>query len=480
MEETVKLMRGSILEKIEIADAVSEGKSIARVENRVIFITGGVPGDVVDLKIDKVKSNYADAKVIHIHRASPHRITPFCSHFGNCGGCTWQHMTYEMQLHYKQKQVEDALVRLGKIEVPVMLPIIPSQFTQHYRNRLDFAFSNKRWLTNEEIATGEQFEPNALGFHVPKRFDKILDIHNCYLMDDLQNEIRIAIKEFCISNGYSFYDPLKQTGFMRNIVVRKTSTGEWMVVGIFHTDEKERINLLLTEIKNRFTQITSLLYIINPKRNDTFFDLPVNVFSGKDHITEEMNPGTTGKEGATLKFRISAKSFYQTNSDQAFVLYKVAREFAGLTGKELVYDLYTGTGTIAQFISANAKKVIGIEHTADAIEDAKANAIRNGISNIDFFAGDIKDTLTTSFVESHGKPDVIITDPPRAGMHEAIVKRFTEIKPERIVYVSCNPATQARDIALLSEYYRVEKVQPVDMFPHTVHVENVALLVRKD
>ena len=475
MEETEKVKRGSILEKVEIAEAVSEGKSIARVDNMVIFITGGVPGDIADLRIEKVKSNYAEARVVQVHRPSPHRVEPFCEHFGSCGGCTWQHMTYEMQLQFKQKQVEDALIRLGKIEVPEMLPILPSEKTRHYRNRLDFAFSNKRWLTKNEIASTEKFDKPALGFHVPKRFDKILDIRKCHLMDDLQNEIRVAIKEICIQEGYTFFDQISQQGMMRNIMVRNTTTGEWMVLVIFHTEDKKAIDDLLGQISNRFPQVTSLLYIINPKRNDTFFDLPVNVFKGKDHITEEM-PGRNGK---TLKFNISAKSFDQTNSEQAYNLYKVTRDFAALSGSELVYDLYTGTGTIAQFIAADAKKVIGIEHTADAIKDAKANSERNGISNIEFFAGDIKDMLTKEFVELHGRPDVIITDPPRAGMHEHVVQRMVEMGPQRIVYVSCNPATQARDIGLMSSHYKVEKVQPVDMFPHTVHVENVALLVRK-
>ena len=480
MEGTEKLKRGSILEKIEIAEAVSEGKTIARKDNMVIFIAGGVPGDIADLRIEKVKSSFAEARVVKIHKPSPHRIIPFCAHFGTCGGCTWQHMTYAMQLQYKQKQVEDAIIRLGKIESPVILPIIPSQKTQHYRNRLDFAFSNKRWLTTDEIASGEQFEPNALGFHVPKRFDKILDIGKCFLMDDLHNEIRLAIKEICLQHGFSFYNQISQQGLMRNIVLRKTGSGEWMLLVIFQSNEKDKIDFFLTEIEKRFPQITSLLYIINPKRNDTFIDLPVNVFSGKDHITEEMPAGENDSDPAMLKFRISAKSFYQTNSDQAYVLYKVTREFAALTGNELVYDLYTGTGTIAQFISKKAKKVIGIEQTPDAIEDAKANSKRNGITNTEFFAGDIKDSLTSEFVKLHGKPDVIITDPPRAGMHEQVVNRLIEIAPQRIVYVSCNPATQARDLALLSAKYELVKVQPVDMFPHTVHVENVALLALKN
>lgn len=464
MEE---IKRGSILEKIEITEAVSEGKSLARLDKFVIFITGGVPGDVADLKIEKVKSNFAEAKVVKVHQSSAHRVKPFCEHFGTCGGCIWQHMTYEMQLVFKQKQVEDALIRIGKIEVPLVLPIIPSKNIQYYRNRLDFTFSNRRWLTTDEIASGLPFDKPALGFHVPKRFDKILDVRKCYLMDDLQNDIRNAVKEICTQHGLTFFDQLSQEGLMRNLVIRNTSTGEWMVIVLFHSDEKESINTLLNELAARFPQITSLLYIINPKRNDTFFDLEVNVFKGTHFITEEM-------EG--LKFKISAKSFYQTNSTQAYELYKVVREFISLNGSELVYDLYTGTGTIAQFISKKAKKVIGIEQTVDSIEDAKANSKANGITNTEFFAGDIKDTFTKEFVALHGKPDVIITDPPRAGMHEAVVKRLCEILPDRIVYVSCNPATQARDIAILSEKYAVEKIQSVDMFPHTSHVENVALL----
>jgi 23S rRNA (uracil1939-C5)-methyltransferase len=471
MEQVVKLKRGDVLESIIIGEAVSEGKCIARSQSLVIFISGGVPGDIADLRIDKVKSSFVEATVVNLHEASPHRVVPFCEHFGSCGGCTWQHMSYEMQLQFKQKQVEDALIRLGKIKIPVINTILPSVNTKYYRNRLDFAFSNRRWLTKEEISSGERFDEYALGYHVPKRFDKILDIRNCYLMDDFQNTLRLAVKEICLKNGYSFFDQISQHGSMRNMVVRKTSRNEWMVVIIFHEEEKSIIESLLGELGNRFPQITSLLYIINPKRNDTFYDLPVNVFKGQDHITEEM-------EG--LSFRISAKSFYQTNSEQAYELYKVARDFAQLTGNEVVYDLYTGTGTIAQFVSAKAKKVIGIEHTADAIEDAKANSKRNGITNTEFFAGDIKDTLTREFVAAHGKPDVVITDPPRAGMHEHVVQRLNEMLPEKIVYVSCNPATQARDLGWLDQNYSVEKIQPVDMFPHTTHVENVALLLRRN
>jgi 23S rRNA (uracil1939-C5)-methyltransferase len=380
-------------------------------------------------------------------------------------------MKYEMQLQFKQKQVEDALIRLGKITIPVVNSILPSANIKYYRNRLDFAFSNKRWLTKEEISSGDRFDQQALGFHVPKRFDKILDIRNCYLMDDFQNTIRLTVKEICMKEGLTFFDQVSQEGIMRNMMIRNTSGDEWMVVIIFKEENKSAIENLLGELAGRFPQITSLMYIINPKRNDTFFDLPVHVFKGEDHITEEM-------EG--LSFRISAKSFYQTNSDQAYTLYKVVRDFADLTGEEVVYDLYTGTGTIAQFISAKAKKIIGIDHTPDAIEDAKANSKRNGITNAEFFAGDIKDTLSKEFFETHGRPDVVITDPPRAGMHEKVVQRLNEMLPAKIVYVSCNPATQARDLALLDQNYKVEKIQPVDMFPHTTHVENVALLVRKD
>ena len=470
MEGTVKLKRGDILESVVIGEAVSEGKCIARSQSLVIFIAGGVPGDIADLRIDKIKSSFAEATVVNIHEPSPHRVVPFCEHFGSCGGCTWQHMTYEMQLQFKQKQVEDALIRLGKIKIPVVNPILPSADTRYYRNRLDFAFSNRRWLTKEEISSGATFDQQALGYHVPKRFDKILDIRKCYLMDDFQNTLRLAVKEICITNGYSFFDQISQQGSMRNMVVRNTTRNEWMAVIIFHEEDKSIIQNLMGELADRFPQITSLLYIINPKRNDTFYDLPVNIFKGEDHITEEM-------EG--LSFRISAKSFYQTNSKQAYTLYKVARDFACLTGKEIVYDLYTGTGTIAQFVSAKAKKVIGVEHTPDAIEDAKANSKRNGITNTEFFAGDIKDTLTKEFVAAHGNPDVVITDPPRAGMHEKVVQRLNEMLPEKIVYVSCNPATQARDLALLDNNYAVEKIQPVDMFPHTTHVENVALLIRR-
>jgi 23S rRNA (uracil1939-C5)-methyltransferase len=380
-------------------------------------------------------------------------------------------MDYEMQLFFKQKQVADVLKRVGKIEMPEIFPIIPSAKSRHYRNRLDFAFSNKRWLNKEEMAAGLPFEENVLGFHVPKRFDKILDIHTCWLMDDLQNEIRNAFKEIAIRDGLSFFDIRQKEGYMRNIIIRNTSTDEWMVIVVFRTDEKESRDKLLGEIAGRFPQITSLLYVISAKHNDTIYDCDVEVFRGTHYITEDM-------EG--LKFKIQAKSFYQTNSMQAYNLYKVARDFAGLTGKENVYDLYTGTGTIALFIARQCASVAGIDFIKDSIESAKENAELNGITNAKFFAGDMKNVLTDDFVRENGRPDVIITDPPRAGMHADVVQKIAELGAEKVVYVSCNPSTQARDLNLLDAVYSVEKIQPVDMFPQTSHVENVVLLRRRD
>jgi len=505
---TEELKKNSILEKIEITEAVSEGKSMARVDGMVVFIEGGVPGDIADLKIRKLKSKYAEANVIRVHQPSPHRLTPFCEHFGTCGGCVWQHMDYEMQLLYKQKQVEDAMHHIGKVEIPSILPIIRSSKTQFYRNRLDFTFSNRRWLTKEENdivknAEGEQvrkwesektatphshaFSPThsptfsslALGYHVPKRFDKILDVNKCWLQDDLSNKIRNTVKEIAIRNQFSFFDQITQEGFLRNLVIRNTTTGEWMVIAVFKEDLKNERELLLNELSEKIPQITSLLYIINPKRNDTFSDLDVHLFKGNDHITERM-PLSDNEADGFLKFKISAKSFYQTNSEQAYYLYKTARDLAALTGNELVYDLYTGTGTIANFVSRDAKRVIGIDYINDAIEDAKENSKANSVANTEFFAGDLKDTFTNEFTLQHGRPDVVITDPPRAGMHADVVKRLLEIRPDCIVYVSCNPATQARDINLLSEKYNIVAAQPVDMFPHTSHVENVMLLTAMD
>ena len=467
----VKIKKGDILEGIEITDITSEGMSIARNDGFVVFVERGVPGDIVDVEVYRNKKNFAEAKILNIQKKSSHRIQPICEHFGVCGGCKWQHMRYDQQLHHKQKHVEEALRRIGKIEFPPVSPILGSAKTEYYRNRLDFTFSNKRWLTKEEKAADVSAEENILGFHVPQRFDKILAIKKCYLQDDFSNEIRNEISRFANENNFEFNDVVTQTGFLRNLIIRSTSTGEWMVIVVFRSDEKEQRDKLLNHVAKKFPGITSLLYIINPKKNDTIFDLDVHLFSGKSSIKEVM-------EG--LKFSISAKSFYQTNSAQAYELYKVVRSFAELKGTELVYDLYTGTGTIASFVSQNAKHVIGIDYIEAAIKDATQNAQDNNISNVSFFSGDIKDTLNDSFINEHGRPDVIITDPPRSGMHEDVVKKVLDIAPERIVYVSCNPSTQARDISLLDEKYKVEKLQPVDMFPHTTHVENVALLVRRD
>ena len=471
-----KIKKGDLIGEIEITDVASEGMGIARREGFVIFIEHGIPGDVVDIEVFRNKKNFAEAKILKLVTPSPFRITPVCEHFGTCGGCKWQQMNYDQQKFRKQKHVEEVMKRIGKIESPPMFPIIGSQKTEFYRNRLDFTFSDKRWLTREEKAAGISPDENVVGFHVPQRFDKILDIKKCFLQDDLSNRIRNEIKEFSIQHQFSFSDVVNQQGLLRNLVIRSTSTGEWMVILILRHDESETINQLLNHVAEKFPEITSLLYIINPKRNDTFFDLDVHLFKGQDHITEVMDvPGHREKK---LKFKISAKSFYQTNSDQAFELYKVVKSFAGLTGNELVYDLYTGTGTIASFVSFDAKHVVGIDYIADAIKDANENAKNNNIDNVSFFAGDIKDTLNDQFISEHGIPGVIITDPPRSGMHEDVVKKMIEIAPERIVYVSCNPSTQARDIDLMREKYRVEKLQPVDMFPHTTHVENVALLVK--
>lgn len=468
MTETIN--KGSKLENLRVIDASSDGQSVARIDNAVVFIEGGVPGDLVDVEVYRKKKKFFEARIVEIKESSPDRRNPVCSHFGVCGGCKWQHMSYEKQLFYKQEQVEQALVRIGKIEVPAIRPILGSVKTEFYRNRLEFTFSNKRWLTKEEIGTDASAVEDVLGFHVPGRFDKILDVHKCYLQENLSNEIRNTVKEFSKEHGFDFFDVVNLQGFLRNLIIRSTSTGEWMVIVVFHEDKTAQRTLLLEHLRERFPRITSLQYIINPKRNDTVFDLPVHLYSGRDYLLEEM-------EG--LKFKISAKSFYQTNSAQAYELYKITRDFSQLTGKELVYDLYTGTGTIANFIARNAKHVVGIDNVAVAIEDAIENAKENGLDNTTFIAGDIKDTLTNQFVAGHGRPDIIITDPPRAGMHPEVVKKMIELNPEKIVYVSCNPGTQARDLALLDENYRVEAVQPVDMFPHTTHVENVVLLKRR-
>ncbi len=461
-----------IVEQIEIADVAAEGKAIARYNDMVIFVPYVAPGDIVDLQLYKKKHRYAEGRVLKFHQYSPLRVEPFCEQFGVCGGCKWQHLPYEEQLKFKQKQVVDNLTRIGKIDLPEISPILGSKKTLFYRNKLEFTFSNKSWLTQEELQSEQTFGcRNALGFHIPGMFDKVLDIKKCWLQDDISNQIRLCIRQFALEHNYPFFDLRQQEGLMRNIIIRTASTGEIMLIVVFFENDTDKISALMNHIAETFPQITSLLYIVNQKANDTITDQEVRIFKGRDYILEQM-------EG--LQFKIGPKSFYQTNSEQAYELYKVARNFAALTGNESVYDLYTGTGTIANFVARQTRQVIGIEYVPEAIEDAKVNAELNKITNAEFYAGDMKDILTASFIEKHGRPDVIITDPPRAGMHDDVIKAILFAAPDRIVYVSCNPATQARDLSLLDSGYRVQAVQPVDMFPHTQHVENVVLLQKRN
>lgn len=458
-------------EKVRIEDIGAEGKALARVGDMVVFTKLVIPGDVVDLQVVKKRKNYQEAVVTQIHQYSPDRVEAFCSHFGICGGCKWQFLPYSKQLFYKQKQVEHQLKRIGKIELPEISPILGSKKDTFYRNKLEFTFSDKRWLSPEEINSGEEITNfNALGFHVPGMFDKVITIKKCWLQPDPSNKIRNFIYNLALENNYSFFDIKQKKGLLRTLIIRTSSIGENMIILSFFENEKSKINQILEAVKNQFPETTSIMYVINSKGNDTITDQEILLFYGRDHIFEEM-------EG--LKFKIGPKSFYQTNSEQAYELYKVAREFAGLNGNEIVYDLYTGTGTIANFIAKSAKKVIGVEYVPEAIEDAKKNAEINQIKNTAFFAGDIKDLLNEDFYTQHGKPEVIITDPPRAGMHTDVIQSIISILPEKIVYVSCNPATQARDISLLNSHYITTKVQPVDMFPHTHHVENVVLLKKR-
>jgi 23S rRNA (uracil1939-C5)-methyltransferase len=459
-----------LLEKVEITDVAAEGKAIARVNEMVVFVPFAAPGDVVDIQLTRKRSNYAEGKAVAFHRYSPIRSESFCEHFGICGGCKWQHLPYQEQLRYKQKQVYDNLKRIGKIEIEESLPIIGSEKTLYYRNKLEYTFSNKRWLTESEIASENEIKQfNGAGFHIPKMFDKVLDIRKCWLQEDISNRIRLFIKNFCLTHeGYPFFDLRNQEGFIRTLIIRTSTTGELMVIVVFYHEDVERREKLLAQVRDEFPEITSLMYVINEKCNDTITDQNILMYAGKDHLIERME---------NLQFKIGPKSFFQTNSEQAYQLYKIVREFAGLQGDEIVYDLYTGTGTIANFIAAQAQKVIGIENVPEAIEDAKVNARLNQLNNTSFFAGDMKDLLNGSFFNEHGKPDVIITDPPRAGMHDDVIDAILSASPERIVYVSCNPATQARDLNRLSTHYVIKKVQPVDMFPHTHHVENVVLLM---
>lgn len=460
-----------LLHNVEISDVAAEGNSLARVNDMVIFIPFGAPGDIVDIQLTKKKKSYAEGRIKNILTPSNIRVTPKCEHFTICGGCRWQHLPYEFQLQCKQQQVHDALQRIAKVPIPKINQIIGSENIWEYRNKMEYTFSNKCWLTYEQMQSEEEFtDRNAAGFHIPGAFDKVLDINKCHLQDNFTNRLRIFIKNFGKDNGYSFYDLRNQCGLLRTLMIRIASTGEIMAVMVFGENDSDKINDLMHAIKSEFPEITSLLYVINTKVNDTIGDQEILVYSGNAYIDEAM-------EG--LKFRVGPKSFYQTNSHQAYTLYKVAREFAELTGNELVYDLYTGTGTIANFVAKYASKVIGIEYVPEAIEDAKINSQINNIDNTSFYAGDMKNVLTNDFIAEHGHPDVMIVDPPRAGMHEDVVNVILNAEPKRIVYVSCNPATQARDIAMLDTKYRIDAIQPVDMFPHTQHVENVIKLSLK-
>ncbi len=460
-----------LLENLEVIDTSDDGAGVAKHNEMVVFIRGAVPGDVVDAQLTMKKKNFAEGKVTAIKIASPKRIEPVCIHFGTCGGCKWQNLAYSEQLLFKQKKVFDSFTRIAKVEIPEINSILGSYEEYYYRNKLEFTFSNKRWLKKEEMdepAEGRMMD--ALGFHIPGMFDKILDINHCYLQSDPSNAIRNAVREYTLKNKFPFFDLRVQNGLMRNLIVRTSITGELMVIVVFYQNDEVEINSLMTHLKELFPQITSLQFIVNGKKNDTISDQEVILFSGRDFIYEEM-------EG--LKFKVSAKSFYQTNSKQAYELYKIACDFADLKGDEVVYDLYTGTGTIANFIAKQCAKVVGVEYIEIAIADAKENSKINNINNTVFYAGDMKDVLTVDFIEVNGKPDVIITDPPRAGMHTDVVNAILNSGAKKIVYVSCNPATQARDVALMDSLYKVEKIQPVDMFPQTHHVENVVLLSKR-
>ena len=462
-----------LLEQVEISAIAAEGKALARVDNMVVFVPFGAPGDIVDIQVTKKRKQHAEGRIVRFEKRSPMRCEPFCPHFGVCGGCQWQHIPYEEQLRAKQQQVMDNLTRLGHIELPECSPILGSEQTQAYRNKLEFTFSDRKWRTREQLDSGEDFsldDNNALGFHIPGMFNRVLDIEHCHLQESFSDKLRRAVRAFCSENGYEFFNLNTQQGLMRNLIVRTASTGEKMVIVVFHHNDEEKVQALLHHIDTLFPEITSLLYVFNGKCNDTIFDLDIHLFKGRDHIFEEMED---------LRFKIGPKSFYQTNSAQAYRLYSVVRDFAGLKGDELVYDLYTGTGTIANFLARRCRQVIGVEYVPEAIEDAKVNAAFNGLDNTLFYAGDCKDLVNKEFLQQHGRPDVLITDPPRAGMHPDVIDTILFARPETLVYVSCNPATQARDLSLLDAAYKVTAIQPVDMFPHTMHVENVVKLVLK-
>lgn len=467
------MKKGEILENIAIEKMAAEGKCIAHVNGLVLFVTGAVPGDIADVELTRIKSSFLEGRVKQIKSFSDHRAEPFCEHFGTCGGCQWQHLNYEVQLGYKQQQVIDNLTRIGGLTIPVVKNIIASERTQYYRNRLDFSVSAQRWLTYEGLKSGIPFGEPAIGFHVPKSFDKVFDVRKCYLQPDPSNGIRLTLKACAEHYHIPFFDLRKQTGYLRTVTIRTANTGDVMVIVQVAFDNVDYLTTLLNDLLEKHPEITSLNYVINSKRNDTFNDLEVITWKGLPYITEKMNkPDGSGE----LFYRVGPKSFYQTNSQQAYTLYKVAYDLAQLQGHEFVYDLYTGTGTIANFVAGKAKHVIGLEYVEAAVEDARINSTINGITNTSFYSGDMKDLLDEKFLQTHGRPDVIITDPPRAGMHEDVCKMIVKASPEKIVYVSCNPATQARDLKILAEHYSIDVVQPVDMFPHTMHVENVVRL----
>ncbi len=468
-----------LLENVEITDAGAEGKAIARINERVLFVPFAAPGDVVDVQVYKKRRNFYEGRIVRFEKSSSLRIDPPCRHFGLCGGCKWQHLNYEQQKRFKQKQVKDALDRIAKVEYSEIFPIIGAEKIFYYRNKLEYTFSNRRWLTNDDVskAEGGPKETRGLGFHLPGMFDKILNIEECFLQAEPSNAIRLFVREKAVGEGFSFWDAREQHGLLRNLIIRNAVSGDWMVVVVFGEEDVAKRALLMDAIAKRFPQITSLMYVVNEKANDTIYDLPVVSYMGKGYNLEIMRAAKP--EQPDLQFKVGPKSFFQTNPEQAYKLYQSAFDFANFQGSELVYDLYTGTGTIALFMARSVKKIIGIESVKEAVESAKKNAEENHIENVEFHCGDMAKLLDEDFMALHGHPDVIVTDPPRAGMHPKVVKQILCVLPEKIVYVSCNPATQARDIALLNEDYTVDRVQPVDMFPQTHHVENVVLLVRK-
>lgn len=474
------MRKGDVIENIRVDTMAAEGKCVAKVDGLVIFLEGCAPGDLVNASLTKIKSSFLEGRVTEIVEYSPDRTKPFCIHFGLCGGCSWQHIEYQTQLRYKQKQVVDNLERLGGLTLPGVTPIFPSANTRFYRNKLDYTFSAQRWLTWDElenVKTGKMDDEPALGYHIPRKYDKVFDVNQCHLQPDPSNAIRLAAKDEAIRNNIPFFDLRKQIGFLRTLTIRTAITGEVMVILQVTYDKMEWIGKILQRLEHDFPKITSFQYVINGKKNDTFNDLDIVCWKGNPYITETMTkPDGSGE----LQFRVGPKSFYQTNSGQAYHLYRLAAEMAGIQKHELVYDLYTGTGTIANFVAAQAKKVVGLEYVEDAIADAKTNSRINNVDNTEFYAGDIKNLLTEDFLQQHGRPDVVITDPPRAGMHEDVCKMLLQAAPKRIVYVSCNAATQARDLKILSDRYDITAVQPVDMFPHTVHVENIVSLVMRD